>query len=546
MLFFEIPFEVAMSKILCNIKSYIQPFERELALRELQAICGKKPRPNSKKEIAPTSYYINTDLPIENLLERLTYWESLSEDGSGTRVTRQVRRESTVKVVRNGDRAESLQNILPFTDFVPTPNRRVLRYGSHGVHEYRGKFFPQLVRSLLNIAGANRESIVLDSMCGSGTTPVEGILLGCNVIGMDINPLSVLMSRAKCDILSVNPDILKTEFESLKNDILEQPGVGNENLAWFSNINTQSQKYIANWFSPGVLNDLDTIICRTNRTNNISCKEFFLLCLSNIIRKVSWQKTDDLRVRKDVRSDLDIDVFAEFISELNKSVKLLLAFLHENGDFRVGKSKIIEGDAIQAVSILRDVVGRVDVIVTSPPYATALPYLDTDRLTLYLFGLLSRPGHRKLDLHMIGNREITNGFRERYLEEYKSRKNELPGDIVCVIDRIKYLNQGTDAGFRRQNLPSLLSKYFFTMKDVLLTFRSLLKKGSPAYVVVGNNHTVAGGERVEIATDKLLAQLGESIGLSLEDILPMEMLVSRDIFRKNTGTEETIIFFKKS
>ena len=534
-----------MGEVICRIKSYIQPFERELAIRELQSLSGAMPGPCSNREEEVLLHSVDTELPLDYLVDRLTYWEELCENSLLCHLTRQVRRESTANLVRNEDNLEALQLRLPFEKDVPLPNRRVLRYGPHGIHEYRGKFFPQLVRSLLNIAGVDQNWTVLDTMCGSGTSTIEAILLGCCAVGMDFNPLSVLMSRAKCDILSIHPDALMDEYESLKADILAQAQCGNNEMSWFKHLHPRSQKYLVNWFSPGVLADLDPITTRVNKTKNVACRALFQLSLSNILREISWQKTDDLRIRKDVRMDLDIDVVAEFISELNRSVKLILAFLFENIDFQVGEARIIEGDARNAELILKDMVGSTDIIVTSPPYATALPYLDTDRISLCYLGLLCRPEHRQRDLGMIGNREITNGYRRKYLEEYEARKHELPADITSIIDKIDSLNHGTDAGFRRLNLPALLSRYFLDMRKVLQTFMILLKTGRPAYVVVGNNHTVAGGKRVEIETDKLLAELGESVGLKLEDTIPMEMLVSRDIFRNNTGAAETILFFKK-
>ena len=57
--------------------------------------------------------------------------------------------------------------------------------------------------------------------------------------------------------------------------------------------------------------------------------------------------------------------------------------------------------------------GKIDAIINVPPYATALPYLDTDRLSLCYLGLLSRPEHRQRDQDMIGNREISEGQRQR-------------------------------------------------------------------------------------------------------------------------------------
>ena len=76
------------------------------------------------------------------------------------------------------------------------------------------------------------------------------------------------------------------------------------------------------------------------------------------------------------------------------------------------------------------------------------------------------------------------------------------------------------------------------------TYRSLLKRGGHAFVVVGNNHTTAGGQEVEILTDHYLAEIGQVAGLTYVGNVSMEMLVSRDIFRKNTGTAETILEFE--
>lgn len=534
-----------MRKLVCKIKPYIQPFERDLAFKELQTLSQSALKPkylkNPDEEVI---FDINTGISSEYLIENLTYWESVGTDEFNLSLTRQVRREATVSLVRNGIKPQILRKSLPFKYDAPLPNRRVLRYASHGIHEYRGKFFPQLVRSLLNTAGLDRDSMVLDSMCGSGTTPVEAILRGCNSIGVDYNPLSVLMSQAKCEILSVAPETLNVEYESIKKDLLKK-SKRSKNRLWFESLPASSRKYLASWFNAEVLEELDVIIRRIYDTKNESIKKLFLLSLSNIIRKVSWQKIDDLRVRKDIRLDIDIDPVAEFIAELKRSFGYVLSFLYENGREDIGKACIMAGDARVADTVVLDRIGLVDCIVTSPPYATALPYLDTDRLSIYFLNMFQRSEHRKHDLDMIGNREITNGLRKELFEKYRERKVELPASISGTVDLIHKLNQGTDAGFRRLNLPSLLSKYFFDMKDIFKTFTRLLRSGAKAYVVVGNNHTVAGGQRIEIETDKYLAELGESTGLAVDELIPMEMLVSRDIFKNNTCSAETIICFGK-
>ena len=532
--------------LVCTMKGYIQPFERRLALLELESLTSANPTPALTLLDEPLVYHVTTAQSPEQLLRKLTYWETVGPETVPGRLTQQVRREATANVVRNGITPEQLREILPFNgNGIPLPNRRTLRYGSHGAHEYRGKFFPQLARVLLNIAKIRPGDFVLDPMCGSGTTLVEAALAGCRAVGVDMNPLSVLMSRAKSAILQTPPDILAAEYEMLKAELLQVADRRDE-LVWLGALPQQDQDYLRTWFAPQALADLDKIAVRVHAIENAACRDLFRLSLSNILRRVSWQKVDDLRVRREVRADADIDVIAEFVTELSRTVRTVLAFLYEDAGNDHGSVEVYDGDARHLTgdgAPLNHLIGNASAVITSPPYATALPYLDTDRLSLCYLGLLPRIGHRLRDQKMIGNREVTESQRRGHWNEYLHRKGELPDDIVAVIDRISVLNAASEAGFRRRNLPALLARYFLDMRVVLQNIAVMLAPDAPAFVVIGNNHTIAGGVRVDIETDRLLGILGESLGLTLRQSIPMELLLSRDIFRNNAGTSETILEF---
>ena len=58
------------------------------------------------------------------------------------------------------------------------------------------------------------------------------------------------------------------------------------------------------------------------------------------------------------------------------------------------------------------------------------------------------------------------------------------------------------------------------MKQVFQQMHTLLRTEKPAYIVVGNNHTYAGGERVEIETASMLADLAEDNGFILRESDP--------------------------
>jgi site-specific DNA-methyltransferase (cytosine-N4-specific) len=261
---------------------------------------------------------------------------------------------------------------------------------------------------------------------------------------------------------------------------------------------------------------------------------------------VSWQKEDDLRVRKEKRAVRKGEVLALFIEEARRSTKTVAAFTAIRHHCRLGKFCIEEADARMAATVLEEIVGKVDAIITSPPYATALPYLDTDRLSLIYLGLLSRGEHRSRDALMIGNREITDKTRTVYWQKYLNDREMLPDITRSLIEKIDRLNSNGTVGFRRRNLSALLSKYFFDMRAVIAQQFKLLRKGGVMFMVVGNNRTTAGGEDVEIRTAAHLTRIAESVGFRIAGDLQMEMLTSRDIFRKNAMPSEQILTLQRN
>ena len=83
--------------------------------------------------------------------------------------------------------------------------------GSHGWHRYVGRFPAQLVRAIINSFALKQDDVLLDPFCGSGTTLVEARLLGIPAIGIEISPLSAMMSRVK----STFPDKIQEIMEHI-------------------------------------------------------------------------------------------------------------------------------------------------------------------------------------------------------------------------------------------------------------------------------------------------------------------------------------------
>lgn len=534
--------------ILLYMKPYIQPFEGRLARWEAQSLCGVDPSRTSNDDLW---YFVACNVEPGEISRKLVYWEAVKLPGRPEQLTAQVRLEGTANLVLNGVSLQEIAERVPFQDTasVPVPRRRVLRYGTHGIHEYRGKFFPQLVGALLNIFDLIEGATVLDPFCGSGTGPVEVRSRGYRAFAVDLNPLSVYITQAKLAAFDIDPDELQKEYVAVESD-LRTLGTRNAPRAtreWFSTLPSVSRMYLSRWFPGTTLDDLDVIMLRLRQIRNAAIQRLFLVSLSNILRRVSFQKTDDLRVRLDPDS-AEPDVAQVFLSELNRSVRHVFAFLRE---YRRHDAKLLPyvvrcADARHLAEVFVGEAGKIDAVITSPPYATALPYIDTDRLSLAYLNLLDRQEQRRLEREMIGTREITNGEVERGWRRFLESEHLLPDRVRSIIHRVHEAGRQAKAvGFRRRNLPSLLARYFLDMRQVFEQLLVLLKPGAPAAFVVGSNHTVIGGERIDIDTAGLLAEVASTVGFSVEYALNMEMLVSRDIFRANASDRETLVFLRK-
>ncbi len=94
-------------------------------------------------------------------------------------------------------------------------SRKDTSYATHGYHRYPAKFIPQLARRCIE-EYTDKEDIICDPFMGCGTTLVEAIISGRKAVGVDINPVAWLITKAKTT--PINPVILNNEVKKLLDD----------------------------------------------------------------------------------------------------------------------------------------------------------------------------------------------------------------------------------------------------------------------------------------------------------------------------------------
>lgn len=93
---------------------------------------------------------------------------------------------------------------------------------SHDVHYYKAKFFPRMARAMLNVCaqrlgdGPHR---ALDNFAGSGTALLEAALLDIPSVGLDIDPLSAMIARAKLEAVSLDSGLLAEEAARISHNL---------------------------------------------------------------------------------------------------------------------------------------------------------------------------------------------------------------------------------------------------------------------------------------------------------------------------------------
>ena len=233
-------------------------------------------------------------------------------------------------------------------------------YATHLLHAFAARCPPPLARWAIERYSAPGD-IVVDPMCGSGTTLVEASLAGREGWGADIDPLARLVAEAKSR--PADPAAL----EALADDV--EPRVGcTDDDGW-----RPSGIDLAKWFRDDVAADLArlrVLLLRledTDATRAVAWAAFSSL----IVARTSVANARDLvhsRHHHQARPDPS-DVPARYVRSLRRAAKL-------HSDYRgllppgVALPRVVGTDA-RALPVERDSIG---LVFTSPPYCSALDY----------------------------------------------------------------------------------------------------------------------------------------------------------------------------
>jgi len=536
------------------------PYEQELAVREIRTLLGRQP------------LHTGDCLSVESLngwrsyAQRATYFrEAIADDGSRVIPLQTMLEVSTKRDERPTLFDDELQEHRFNADAMPasvhpTLYRQSTRYSAHGLHEYRGKFNPQIVRAIGNMLGFYPGQWILDPFGGSGTTLLEAAHMGWNAVSVDINPLGVQIARAKIAAMNVPVEDLLSHTKILSERLTKQFSHVSFDHAFTDNeiqsIGREKWQtylpgfdYLSSWFTRSVLFQLATILCEIDRIPSDKIQLICRVILSDIIRDVSLQEPGDLRIRRRKLPLENMPAIRLYLSNLTGKIETIVKARRYISGLATSQEAVL-GDSRYCASTLKDHQGfnqlpLFDGAITSPPYATALPYIDTQRLSLVLLGLIKPEEIRTLEKSLTGNREITAQERKKLERAIETNDAHLPDECLQICYRLKNAIDMNNDGFRRQNVPALLYQYLVDMSQMFKNIHPLLKADAPFALVVGKNQTTLGGQQFSIDTPHLLVLLAENNGFHLQETLELNTYQRYDIHQDNSIRSEILIVLRK-
>lgn len=394
----------------------------------------------------------------------------------------------------------------------------------HDWYRFVLSFPPHLVRDYIKDFGLEKNSVLLDPFCGTGTTLIEGKLLGLKSIGLEANSFAHFAASVKLkwninpdQLLEKSRDVAYTTLELLRLQGLDDSlptGIKPKNLK-LRCLDADTEKLIlTNSISPIPLHKALVLIDCMKSMKNEPFYQHAVLALGNaLVYKISnLHFGPEVGVRNPKK---DVSVVSSWLSEIEKIVSDIKSL----GSHRFLQSQVYLSDSREINRIIPD--SSIDAVITSPPYPNEKDYTRTTRLESVLLGFINT----KEELRALKKTLIRSNTRGVYKSDDDDQWiNEYP-EIQRIADEIerRRIALEKDSGFEK--LYGRVTKlYFGGMARHLADLRRVLRPGAQLAYVVGDQASYL---RVMIRTGELLADIAKALGYEVVRI---------DLFRTRLAT----------
>ena len=361
--------------------------------------------------------------------------------------------------------------------------RKDTAYITHGYHRYPAKFIPQIVSRLAE-KYTKEGDLIVDPFGGCGTTLVESKIMGRPSVGVDINPVAVLITKAK--ITPINPEKIEKAFVTLKTKL--------DTYSKDTKVKVPEHERIDYWFKPEEKIKLAFIFAEISKLKDQDIRDFFYCGFSNILKNCSiWLQKSNKPTRDPNKKP------SHPIQTFYKQIKMMMRGNARFYELSKGKKHLEIPSQVYCTDARTIPVkdNSVTLIITSTHYVTSYEYADLHQLTA---------------LWLEHTKDLSD-FRKRFIgTSYHNKK-----DLILNSELAEKIRNGLLK--KDKKTAEEVSTYFSEMNQVFVEMKRMLKKGGKTCIVIGNTSL----KGVEILNAEVFAEQLQNLGLKIADIIKREI-----------------------
>jgi DNA modification methylase len=244
--------------------------------------------------------------------------------------------------------------------------------GVHDIHPYPAKFIPEIpthALELVDVPGA-----VLDPFCGSGTTLVEAVRARRAAIGIDLNPIATLITRAKLSGWTKNDfEAWPTHRERLLSAALSGDSATLETAR-------SAIPRLDHWFTNESQHVLAGATAYIRGVDDEPWRDRLAAALSSVVVRASRQESDTRYAA--IEKNMTIETFVQWLARAVDRVASAASELASQAG--AVDAAVITGDATLLTKEVE--AGSVAAAIFSPPYPNAYEYWLYHKYRMYWLG----------------------------------------------------------------------------------------------------------------------------------------------------------------
>lgn len=425
----------------------------------------------------------------------------------------------------------------------PKRNKR-LQTGWEGFFPYYAGYPELFARELLQSAKLPHGAVVLDPWNGSGTTTYTATSLGLSSIGIDLNPVMIIVARARLLPPSEADHLRPLAATILSHAHSAPPKLKPDDalLGWFDPATAAFVRSIEQDIRRSLVGSMtkspDGVhLDRISGTAATLYVALFAACRRLVApfrsSNPTWlraPKADDTRIAASqaaIARDLGNNVRGMTAALVEKrEADLRLKKLPHPGDCKVSLSDTVSMD-IAADSV--------DFVLTSPPYCTRIDYTAATRIELAVLAPLLKTAERALGRQMIGSTQVPKGDIE--VDEGWGKT------CISFLAALKAHRSKASGGYYyRTHLD-----YFDKMNRSMQRLAVGLKPGGRAVLVVQDSYY----KDIHNDLPKIITEIGAHHGLTLDQSKAFHLRSMSDInpgsqtYVRPSGATELVLCFTK-